>query len=111
MNSAACVPAPHDCHSAAPVRSAGKRSFFRLLVPYGLVDRATAQQIASLSYEPALEQTRRFWESVETQAGAITTPDAFLNDYLAAVAGNMAEQVAYRHKAGVSPTWPSGEPI
>ena len=81
--------------------SPGKRSFFRLLVPYGLVDRATAQQIASLSYEPALEQTRRFWESVETQAGAITTPDAFLNDYLAAVAGNMAEQVAYRHKAGL----------
>lgn len=79
--------------------------------PYGPVDRATGGKIAQLDRGRAWADARRFWTNlVNNSAGAITTPDAFVNDYLAAVVGQMAEQIAFRHVGKIwmyktSPNW------
>ena len=37
-----------------------------------------------------------FWKKLQYGPGQIHTPDPFVNDYLVAVAGQMAQQVAWR---------------
>jgi len=66
--------------------------------PYGPVDRTTGRKIAQLDRTKLWTDVQRFWKNiVGTPGGAITTPDNFVNDYLAAVVGQMAEQIAFRH--------------
>jgi hypothetical protein len=82
-----------------------------IIVPYGLVDRTTAKKLSLLDSNELWAKAQLFWKSiVGTPAGTITTPDDFLNDYLPAVAGQMVEQIAYRHYKNVwmyktSPNW------
>ena len=79
--------------------------------PYAAVDRPTAGKIFHLDGNERWADVKRFWQNiVDTPAGAITTPDSFVNDYLAAVVGQMAEQIAYRTVGKVwmyktSPNW------
>lgn len=91
--------------------AAGEEADLWVIVPFGLLDRASAVKLTELPNEALWADAQRFWKGVvETGAGIITTPDSFLNDYLAAVAGQMAEQIAYRHVGKVwiyktSPNW------
>jgi hypothetical protein len=69
-----------------------------LVLPFGLMDRDRAGALEALDSERERAEVRRFWERIENGPGTILTPDPFINDYLAAVPGQMAQQVAYRHK-------------
>jgi hypothetical protein len=78
--------------------AAGEETDLWVLIPFGLVDRTTAAKISGLDSNALWSETQRFWKSVVgVPAGTITTTDNFVNDYLAGVAGQMAEQIAYRH--------------
>jgi hypothetical protein len=72
-----------------------------LRIPYGAVDTNTAARIARLKPHEKLEQVRRFWRQLERGPGQIITPDPFVNDYLAAVPGQMCQQVALRGRSRV----------
>lgn len=91
--------------------SAGEEAEFRLLVPYGVVDRSTAERIVELSSDSVLAEVRRFWKSLVCDSeGTITTPDRFLNDYAACAVAQTAGQIGFRHKARLwmcktTPAW------
>jgi hypothetical protein len=91
--------------------AAGEEAEFRILLPYGLVDFPTAQRILGLDSSRLFDEVRNFWQSVVNgQISAISTPDSFVNDYVSAVVGQMAEQTCYRHNARLwmyktSPNW------
>jgi hypothetical protein len=94
--------------------AAGEKAEFRILLPYGLVDSAAAQKFLDLDSSRLFDEVRDFWQSVVNgQIGAISTPDSFVNDYLSAVVGQMAEQTCYRHGSRIwmyktSPNWYEG---
>ena len=80
------------------------------MIPYGLVTRDVASRAAALNFDTLHEDVARFWRSVVNTPCRIRTPDPFVNDYLAATAGQIAEQIGYRHKAKLwmlktSPNW------
>ena len=89
----------------------GEQAEFWISLPYAPVDRATGKKIAQLDAGQLWSEVRTFWNQiVDHSPGAITTPDAFVNDYLAAVVGQMAEQIAFRHVGKIwmyktSPNW------
>jgi hypothetical protein len=80
-------------------------------LPYRLIDRTTADKLLHLDGNQAWVEAQGFWKNlVDTPGGSITTPDSFVNDYLAAVAGQMAQQIAYRQVGNIwmyktSPNW------
>jgi hypothetical protein len=77
----------------------GEEAELRLIVPYGLVDFSIAERLLALDSDALLSDARRFWKGLLDGPSNITTPDDFVNDYAAAVVGQMAQQVAYRHKS------------
>ncbi|MBM3998033.1 MAG: hypothetical protein FJ297_00575 [Planctomycetes bacterium] len=79
----------------------GEEASARLSLPYGHVDAATGARIAAIDVAAELDKTRDFWRRIERGAGQIITPDPFVNDYLAAVPGQMAQQIAHRARTGV----------
>lgn len=79
----------------------GEEAGLRLMIPYGLVGPDTAEKLVGLDDGRCLEEVRRFWQGLQYGPGQIITPDPFLNDYLVAVAGQMAQQVAYRSRTRV----------
>jgi len=81
--------------------SPGEEGRLRLLIPYGLIDTGTAQRLARLDTGVELEKVRGYWRKLEHGPGQILTPDPFVNDYLAAVVGQMSQQIAYRAHSGV----------
>jgi len=72
-----------------------------IMLPYAPVDVATGKRILAVDSAAALEQARAFWRDLVGAGDRITLPDAFVGDYAAATAGQMAGQVAYRHTTGV----------
>jgi len=91
--------------------AAGEEAELWVNVPFGLVDRETAAKIAHLDNHRLWEEALRFWKTVvDVPEGTLTTAHAFTDDYLQAVAGQMAEQIAYRHTGRMwmyktSPNW------
>jgi hypothetical protein len=88
----------------------GQQADLRLVIPYGLVDKQTALRAAVLNYDDVRRDVTRFWRSVVSTPCQIRTPDPFVNDYLTAVAGQVAGQIGFRHKAKLwmlktSPNW------
>jgi len=81
--------------------AAGEEAALRIAIPYGLVDQETGRRIAALDADAKLDETRRAWRRIVHGPGRIITPDPFVNDYLAAIAGQMAEQVAFRSQSKV----------
>ncbi len=79
----------------------GEQASLRLSLPYGLVDTNTAARILQIDPQEQLDQVRRFWRRLERGPGQILTPDPFVNDYLAAVPGQMSQQVACRFRSGL----------
>jgi hypothetical protein len=80
----------------------GQEAECRLIIPYGLVDREVAKKLAGLDADSLWKDVRSFWTGLaDRTTGSITTPDTFVNDYLAAVVGQMTQQIAYRHAGGV----------
>lgn len=75
----------------------GEQAELYVIVPYGSVDRSVGERLLALDRPPLLSGIRAFWQSMLYRAGQITTPDPFVNDYLVAVAGQMLQQVAFRH--------------
>lgn len=73
----------------------------RLIIPYGLVDVCIAEKLLALDSDALLNDARRFWKDLLAGSSSISTPDNFVNDYVAAVAGQMAQQVGYRHKTNL----------
>ncbi|MCC6446817.1 MAG: hypothetical protein IT210_25620 [Armatimonadetes bacterium] len=74
----------------------GEEAEITLTVPYGLISPENADKLLKTDWEGDFREACRFWEKLLYGPGQITTPDPFINDYLVAVAGQMAEQVAYR---------------
>ena len=74
----------------------GRQAELRLVIPHAPVDRATGGKLASSDFEAQQAEVSRFYRELLQRDSQITTPDAFVNDYLAAVAGQMAQQVAAR---------------
>jgi hypothetical protein len=68
----------------------------RLVIPFGLVERSMGRRLAKLDAAALLEEVRQFWKKLQYGPGRIATPDPFINDYLAAVPGQMAQQVGQR---------------
>lgn len=88
----------------------GQKADLRLVLPYGLASRDAVARALAQDGERRLEEVRQFWSALEKGPGQIITPDPFVNDYLAAVPGQMAQQTGLRHKAGLwmyktSPNW------
>jgi hypothetical protein len=79
----------------------GEEASLRLMIPYGLVERAVAEKLSALDTAKLYGEVCRFWKRIVSGPGQIVTPDPFLNDYLAAVAGQMAQQTACRVRTGV----------
>lgn len=100
------VPAPEGVKSSArsviewqvPLASF-EEAELRLTIPYGLVDVKVGGQLAGLDIENEFAAVRAFWKDLQYGPGQITTPDPFVNDYLVAVAGQMAQQVAFRARS------------
>ena len=80
---------------AVPLKP-GEDAEFRLLIPFGAVSPETARRMAALDSRRMLAEVEAFWERLESGPGTILTPDPFFNDYLAAVTGQMAQQVGRR---------------
>jgi len=93
----AAVPADGAIEWEAPLAPHGTAEL-EVRIPYGYVSEDTAARILAVDADEALEQVRDFWRDLISRRGAIITPDPFVNDYLAAIAGQMAEQVAYRRQ-------------
>jgi len=75
----------------------GEEAELRLLIPFGVADLGTAQKIAALDSRKTFNEVRRWWNDLQRRApGQIQTPDPFVNDYLAALVGQVAQQVAWR---------------
>ncbi|MEW5979339.1 MAG: hypothetical protein AB1898_26390 [Acidobacteriota bacterium] len=81
--------------------ASGEEATLHLVLPFGLVDQATGTALQKLNFDREREGVRRYWRQLLDREGTITTPDRFINDYLAAVPSHMSQQVAYRHKAQV----------
>lgn len=81
--------------------AAGEEAGIELVLPFGLVEPEVGERLAALDGEAVFDEVKAFWKQLQYGPGQITTPDPFVNDYLLAVAGQMAQQVAYRHSAGV----------
>ncbi len=79
--------------------AAGEEAELRLVIPYGLVVRAVGERLLALDSDPLHKEVKDFWRRTLYGPGQITTPDPFVNDYLVAVAGQMAQQVAYRSRS------------
>jgi hypothetical protein len=73
-----------------------QQAHLRLLIPYGVVDPIVAQQLLRPDGNAQIEKARRYWRKLEHGPGQILTPDPFVNDYLAAVPGQICQQIAYR---------------
>jgi len=72
-------------------------------IPYGVVSAEAAERLSRLSADEVLADVTAYWRGVvNSERGRISTPDPFVNDYVAAVAGQMAQQVAWR---GQSDLW------
>jgi len=76
----------------------GETAELELIIPYGLVDLKTAGKLLHIDSGRAYAEVRRFWARLIEGESTVTTPDPFVNDYHAAVAGQMAQQIGYRHK-------------
>jgi hypothetical protein len=76
--------------------AAGEDAELRLVIPFGLVTADQGRRLAALDSDALYQEVRAFWRSQLYGPGQIVTPDPFVNDYLVAVAGQMAQQVAYR---------------
>jgi len=74
----------------------GETAELRLIIPYGVVRPEIAEKLAELDTAKQLAEAKGFWRKLQYGCGQIQTPDLFLNDYLVAVAGQMAQQVAWR---------------
>jgi hypothetical protein len=90
--------------------AAGQQAKLRLVIPYGLVEKQVASRAAAVDFDKTRQEVAQFWRSVVNTPCQIRTPDPFLNDYLAAVAGQIAGQTGYRHRAKLwmlktSPNW------
>ncbi len=91
--------------------SAGEEAELRLIVPFGVIDRKTANRIADLNGDSLLSEVRHFWKRLAGDSAAvITTADSFINDYAAAAAAQTIGQIGYRHQARVwmcktTPAW------
>jgi hypothetical protein len=79
----------------------GAKADLWLVIPYGLVDRRVAKRLAALEFDARCAEIREFWQKLSAGRSQISTPDPFVNDYFAAVAGQMAQQVAYRRGSNV----------
>lgn len=77
----------------------GQSAELRILAPLGPVDRQTGEEIARLDSHARLAEVAGWWRSFEGGEGQIHTPDSFVNSYVRAVAGQTAQQVAYRRLA------------
>ncbi|GMV96166.1 MAG: hypothetical protein AMXMBFR83_05340 [Phycisphaerae bacterium] len=90
----------------------GEQADMRVILPYAAVEKNVGRRLLDLQSKEVLSEVRAFWKDLLYREGQITTPDPFVNDYLVAVAGQMAQQVAYRYtpKPGLwmyktSPNW------
>ncbi len=79
----------------------GEVAELRLLLPYGSLAIGKADALLALDSHQELAKARTFWAGLEQEGARITTPDPFFNDYLAAVAGNMTQQITWRRESGV----------
>ena len=79
----------------------GAKADLWLVIPYGLVDRHAAAKLVVLDFDARFREVREFWQELLAGRSQISTPDPFINDYAAAVAGQMAQQVAYRRQTNV----------
>ncbi|MFI5386482.1 MAG: hypothetical protein ACHQ50_10225, partial [Fimbriimonadales bacterium] len=79
----------------------GESAQLRLAIPYGLIDETTAKKMLAVDPRKAEREVVDFWTNLQYGPGQIETGDAWINDYLVAVAGQMSQQVAYRHHPGL----------
>jgi hypothetical protein len=79
----------------------GEEAEARLIVPYGLITREAAERLLAIDRSLLWEKVHAFWQKLQYGPGQITTTDAFINDYLVAVAGQAAQQTGFRHSTGV----------
>lgn len=81
--------------------AAGASAQLEMRLPYAAAEERVAERILRIDGDKALAETRAFWRSLVGVGDRIRTPDAFINDYAAATAAQMAGQIAYRHTTGV----------
>jgi len=79
----------------------GESAALKLILPYRLLSEEKGRLLAQLDDEKLFEEVKAFWREVTESHGSITTPDPFVNDYVAAIAGQMAQQVACRQAANI----------
>jgi hypothetical protein len=90
--------------------AAGEQAELRLVIPYGLIEKKDAARAAASDYDKLQREVGDFWRLLVSGPCRIRTPDPWVNDYLAAAAGQIAQQVGYRHKAKLwmlktAPNW------
>ena len=83
---------------SVPLQS-GEEASLRLIVPYGVVSEQVAKKLAESDGDQLQSDVTRFWNRLVGGPGQIVTPDPFVNDYVVAVAGQMAQQVAHRERS------------
>lgn len=79
----------------------GQSASLRFLLPNGLISPEKADKMIKLDSDAVLREVIDFWQKIIYGPGQIATPDPFFNDYLAAVAANMAQQTAFHEKGNI----------
>jgi len=80
----------------------GESADLRLLFPLGSLASERSGELLAVDSEAELRKARAFWRSLVHEGARIDTPDAFFNDYLAAVGAQMSQQIGFRR---VARTW------
>ncbi|MBE7559394.1 hypothetical protein HS125_10745 [bacterium] len=81
--------------------AAGETAQARLVLPYGWLELPRAQALLEINPTSMQRKVETYWKRLIDGPGRITTPDPWINDYLAAVPAQMAQQVAWRHHPGL----------
>jgi hypothetical protein len=79
----------------------GEESEVELIIPYRPIEGGTAEKLLELDSASLLNEARAYWTELLDGTSDLLTPDDFVNDYAAAVPGQMAQQIGYRHRSSI----------
>lgn len=79
----------------------GESAELEIILPYGSISVDAGRALLAQDCQSILQHVRQFWREIIARGGQIETPDAFVNDYAAAVPSQMAQQVAFRPRSRV----------
>jgi len=79
----------------------GEEARHELIIPYRSIDPEAMRSLLVSDSDKLYEEAKTFWRELVSGWSEVVTPDEFVNDYAAAVVGQMAQQTGRRHKTNL----------